>query len=403
MEFNELSATELIEAISGLSGVILQIHKDFRPIFVTKDYARLYGFDSTEQFLKLGSIMDLIPEDARDLAIKRYQQIIRTGMGDTLTLKTQRVDGTGIWVRIQDRRLKYGDDGYCVMTVLIDITDEVELKQKYEEIAAAEHEARSELERVQGLTIEREKQSALTQLLAGVSHQLNTPLGNIRTSSTTVEKILNETLVKLRDKSLRESDLVNAMSEALEAMHVIDKSVVKANRLIKNVKFMVSDQTEADPVRFRFQPIINDAVRLFSENDNGISLDLDIQIDPDLHAYANPNTWMQVMSVFCENAIQHGFYGRSHGTLRIDSAFEDGRFILVFSDNGHGVDPETANRIFEAFYSSTMGSRHGLGLALVYSLVSRQLGGEIRLIEPRFGQGASFEIALPAEHYEIRT
>jgi signal transduction histidine kinase len=109
------------------------------------------------------------------------------------------------------------------------------------------------------------------------------------------------------------------------------------------------------------------------------------------------------MSVFCENAIQHGFYGRSHGTLRIDSAFEDGRFILVFSDNGHGVDPETANRIFEAFYSSTMGSRHGLGLALVYSLVSRQLGGEIRLIEPRFGQGASFEIALPAEHYEIRT
>ncbi|MDX1475314.1 MAG: histidine kinase dimerization/phospho-acceptor domain-containing protein, partial [Reinekea sp.] len=255
MEFNELSATELIEAISGLSGVILQIHKDFRPIFVTKDYARLYGFDSTEQFLKLGSIMDLIPEDARDLAIKRYQQIIRTGMGDTLTLKTQRVDGTGIWVRIQDRRLKYGDDGYCVMTVLIDITDEVELKQKYEEIAAAEHEARSELERVQGLTIEREKQSALTQLLAGVSHQLNTPLGNIRTSSTTVEKILNETLVKLRDKSLRESDLVNAMSEALEAMHVIDKSVVKANRLIKNVKFMVSDQTDADPVRFRFQPI----------------------------------------------------------------------------------------------------------------------------------------------------
>ena len=74
--FNNLSVVELIEAISDLSGVTLQIHKDFKPIFVTPDYARLYGFDSTEQFLKLGSIMDLIPDDKKDLAIKRYQEIL---------------------------------------------------------------------------------------------------------------------------------------------------------------------------------------------------------------------------------------------------------------------------------------------------------------------------------------
>ena len=401
MMFNELSAIELIEAISGLSGVTLQIHKDFRPIFVTPDYARLYGFDSTEQFMKLGSIMDLIPDDKKDMAIRRYQEIIRTGRSDVLTLKTQRVDGTAVWVRLEDRRLSYGEQGYCVMTVLIDITEEVYLKQQFEDIAQREQAARADLEKYQALLIEREKQVALSQLLQGVSHQLNTPLGNVRTSSTVVEKILQDTIQKLQQKTLRESDLVTALSEALEAMFVIDKSIVKASKLIKNVKFMVSDNAETESTTFRFGAIIGDAVRLYTQNAQAVHLELDIHIDRAIQALANPNTWLQIMSVLCENVVQHAMQDRHTGKVVISTRYRDEHFVFTFSDDGCGIDPACQDRIFEAFYSTQMGRNSGLGLALAYNLVTRHLAGQIQLIPPQLGVGTSIEIRLPAHQYVL--
>jgi PAS domain S-box-containing protein len=400
MNQDDITASDLIEAISSLSGVTLQIHKDFKPIYVTEDYARLYGFESTEDFMALGSIMDLIPEELQHLALKRYYQVMESGESPILTVKTQRIDGDEVWVKLQDRRLKYRDD-YCVLTVLIEITEEVEVREAYKASAQAEQAARFELENLQALVIEREKQNALNHLLAGVSHQLNTPLGNIRTSATVVEGILNETLAKLKKKVLRESDLINALTEALEVMFVVDKSVIKASKLIKNVKFMVSDQPETEKTSFHFAPLISDTARLCLQDDDATKIDIQVDIDNDVYTQSNPNTWMQIIAVFCENAVQHGFKGQSNGAIVIAADFTDTHFELRFSDNGCGIPKNKQERIFEAFYSSQMGSNSGLGLALAYSLVTRVLDGIIQVDQHGNQSGTTLLLRLPLRDFYI--
>jgi PAS domain S-box-containing protein len=402
MNFNQISATELIEVISSLSGVTLQIHKNFKPIYVTEDYARLYGFDGVEDFLAMGSIMDLIPDDMKVLAKERYEQIITTGVGDTITLKTQRVDGQEVWVKLQDRRLKLGQDDYCVLTVLVDITAEVKLSEEFEQLAVKELKTRTDLEAWQSIVIEKEKQTALGHLLAGMSHLLNTPLGNIRTSATTVESTLRETLRKLHKRQLKESEFIQEIQDVLGAMDVVDKSALKASRLIKNVKFMVSEHELEDKVTFQLKPIIEDAARLFSQNDHGLNLTVSVDIAESIYAVSNPNTWMQVISILCENVLQHAMVDKKQGNIDIEGRHTQGRFIIRFSDNGRGIPENERGRIFEAFYSTQMSNNHGLGLALAYNLVSRSLDGAIKMSEPKFSQGTSFEISLPGDAYLVR-
>lgn len=385
---------ELINAISDLSGVTLQIHKDFKPLVATREYARMYGFETAEEYLKLQSIMTLIPEDVHDLARERYQQIIETGSAEALTIRSKRLDGSLLWLKVQDRRLKYLDD-YCVLTVLVDITEEVEIKEKFEQLALAEASARKELQSLQNLIIEQEKQAAVNNLLVGVSHQLNTPLGNIRVAATSVDSVLNSIQEKLRLKHLTEEELSDGLLQVLEAMSIVDQNVRVSDHLIQNVKKMVSRVDDSERTHFHFRSLIEETLSLFLVSQTDVDVDVDVQIDDQLHTFANPNVWMQVVSVLCENCLKHAFTGRTVGRVRVLAAERNGGLQVEFSDNGIGIPESEKDHVFEAFYSSQMGQNSGLGLTLLYNRIDGELGGSVELIPPVFGQGVSIRMNLP--------
>lgn len=397
---DEIAAKDLITAIDSLSSVTLQIHKDFKPIYVTEDYARLYGFESTEAFLDHGSIMDLIPPDFRELAIRRYNEVIETGVSSTLNVKTQRVDGTDLWVKVQDRRLKY-KDGYCVLTVLIDIHEEIQLREAFKSSAESEQAARKELEKLQSLLVEQEKQNALNHLLAGVSHQFNTPLGNILTSSTTVESILDDLEKKRQTKTLRESDLSEQLSVAKQALKVIEQSVTRTNKLIKNVKLLISDDVDTERTDIHFAPFVRDSLQLFCHSQPDKKIVSHIDIDDNLYAHANPNAWMQLIAVFCDNTLRHAFSKQTDGNVWVSGKAHGAIFEFRFSDDGCGIPDARKKHIFQAFYSSEMSNNTGLGLALAYNLVSRSIKGSIR-VEDHPSGGVTFIVQCPLEDYLIR-
>jgi PAS domain S-box-containing protein len=396
----DIKLEDFIAAIADLSGITLQVHKDFIPIYATSDYARLYGFETPDDYLKLDSIMSLIPEDLHDEARQRYAEIIKTGRSDPTILRSKRLDGQEVWVKIQDRRLRYKDD-FCVMTILIDISEEVRLKEKYEAIANAEQQARHQLENLQELRIEQEKHNALNSLLIGVSHQLNTPLGNILTSSSVIDELTLKTRDKLASNELSMSNLQSALDEIHEAVMLIERSVRRSSKLIRNVKFMVSREEDLERTEFRFAPLIKDTATLCIPTESPVTVNLELQIDEHLHTEANPNIWMQVMSILCENSLIHGFRKRGSGHIRIKLAEKDGAYVFCYSDDGHGIDQDSRSRIFEAFYSSKMASQAGLGLALLYSLVTKNLKGQVQLVEPEFSTGMSIELSFPAEMFYL--
>lgn len=390
----DIELEDLINAFTDVSGVTLQIHQNFKPLVATQAYVRMYGFDSVEDYLKLDSIMSLIPENLHEVAKQRYRQIMETGYAEPVTVETKRLDGARLFLKVQDRRLKKGDE-YCVLTVLVDVTDEVILKDKFEQVALAETEARAELQGLQDLIIEQEKQAAVNSLLVGVSHQLNTPLGNIRMASSKVDEVLRSVQIALSQQKLTETQLRECLDQALEATALIEQDVRGSDRLIQNVKKMVSRDEDAERSHFNLRALVDEILGVFLTSREDLTVHIDVDIDENLHAFANPNVWMQVLTVLCENSIQHAFMDRSEGRVRVQVHKHGSKMRFEFSDDGLGLPESERTRVFEPFYSSQMGRSSGLGLTLLYNRVTADLDGTVILIQPVFGRGMSIRLELP--------
>lgn len=398
MDTRDFDIEEIFQALGSLSGLTLQVHRDFKPIYVTEDYARLYGFPDTESFLKIGSILELIPEPLRDIARQRYRTVMTTGQSESMTLRALRNDQREVWVKVQDRRILYQGE-YAALTIIIDIDEEVSLRHAFEAAATAEQQAKQELLAMQKKLVEQEKQRALNSLLKGVSHQLNTPLGTIKTATSVIENFTTQTLAKLHSQSLKLTDLQTGLFETAEAVFLLEKNTLKASNLINNVKMMVSEGSDHANQHFQFAEMVRDAVSLLSDNHQNLTVTVNIDINEHIEAYADPTVWLQVLSILSDNAVKHGFADRAKGTISIISRYENNELALAFRDNGCGIQREQRDRVFEAFYSSQMGNMSGLGLAMAYSLVSKQLGGSITLDDDPVG--TTFIIRVPAEHYRL--
>jgi PAS domain S-box-containing protein len=402
MDNTKISSSEFIETIGSLSGLIIQIHKNFKPIYVTDFYAQLFGFHNTQELMQLDSIMQLIPKELHAIARQRYQEVIETGKSEPMTIKTHKLDGQVMWLKVQDRRIHYKDE-YCVLTVLIDITDEIRLKEAFKQAAENEKKAREELQKFQGIAIQNEKHQALSALLRGISHQLNTPLGNIQTSASILVDVAEDTEKQQKNSNLTASALANMLQEVQEVGYVIKRSIRKASLLINSVKQLVSEQNNGDLCEFNLAKIVTDATRLSLHNEKANNIRLHNHLDNTVVAFANPNDWVTIISVLTSNVCQHAMTATETGHITVTGKYHGPHFIVRFSDNGTGIDEHSHLKIFEAFYSTKLSQNNGIGLALAHSLVTRSLEGSIHVINNSPEKGASFIIKLPRENYQIKS
>ncbi|TCS40330.1 PAS domain-containing sensor histidine kinase [Reinekea marinisedimentorum] len=398
MDKTDISSTDFIEALGSLTGLIIQIHKDFKPIYITDAYAQLFGFSCTQEFMKLESIMELIPEKLHKTALERYRQTMVTGESEPMTIKTQRLNGEVIWLKVQDRRLSFKGE-YCALTVMVDITEEVRLKEAFELAAENERRAREQLQLFQGIAIQNEKHEALTALLRGISHQLNTPLGNIQTSASILTDAANDTEKHQQNATLTVSALENTLQEVRDATYVIKRSVSKASSLIESVKQLVSDKNNGDICDFNLAKIVTDAVNMSLHAESINNIRLENKLDPSIVAFANPNDWVTVISVLANNVYHHAITEGESGNITVEGEYKDQHYIVRFSDDGVGIDESSHRKIFEAFYSTRLSQNNGIGLALAHSLVTRSLHGTIHVENNTSGTGASFVIRLPQKDY----
>lgn len=384
----------LLAALENLEGISIQIHQNFKPILVSDQYARFHGFNNAQELMATGSLLPLLPEEHISFAKQRYRECIEQGETKPITIRSRRADGSFLWVRVQDRRI-YMHGEPCAMTFVIDVNDEIELQSAYADMAASEKAARYELQAMQETAIEQEKQAAMSALLRGVSHQLNTPLGNIKTAASVIKQVGDSTYEKFIGNQIKRSDLDAMFHDGFAARRQIEKSVDRISQLFKNVKHMLAEHEDHDVTQFRLEPIVSDAIKLVVRSHGRDNIALENSIAKSLIIYSNPNIWLQLFAALAENAAQHAFPGGAPGRISVDTEITEDCFILLISDDGIGVNESEKNRIFEAFYSSNMGSFSGLGLTLVYNLVTRLLDGDIATMPSKFGQGFGLKIKLP--------
>ncbi len=253
-----------------------------------------------------------------------------------------------------------------------------------------------QLQQAQAQLVAQEKLAALGSLVAGVAHELNTPIGNSRLMASALEEKTDIIDAKLHAHVLQRSDLVHFISDAREASGLIMRGLTSAAELVNSFKQVAIDRTTAQRRVYNLmqtcQEIIATMMRQIRISGHSIELDLPDSIF--MHGYPGP--FGQVITNFVNNAILHGFDGRQGGQMRLCAKEEScGRVLITFHDNGVGISEQNIGRIFDPFFSTKMGhGGNGLGLNISYNIVTSLLNGQIK-VHSTLGAGTCFTLDLP--------
>lgn len=248
--------------------------------------------------------------------------------------------------------------------------------------------AQAELARV-------ERMAALGSMVAGVAHELNTPLGNCLLVASTLEEETKH-LVQLMDEGkMRRSDLNKYTNTAIDSTKLLLRGLQHSARLVGDFKQVAVDQSSAQRRKFSLLVMLQELTALLhsSLRKTPFTLELDIPTDIELDSYPGPLG--QVFTNLVNNAVAHGLDGLSEGHMRCSATRQDEYVLIVFEDNGHGIPPEIIKRIFEPFFTTKFGQGgSGLGLSITFNIVNNVLGGSIRASSVP-SHGTRFEIRLP--------
>ncbi len=253
------------------------------------------------------------------------------------------------------------------------------------------------LKETQQNLVEAGKMASLGVLVAGVAHEVNTPVGIGVTAASYLEEQTRQFDSKYRSNQMKRSDLENYLTMAEDSAKVILDNLHLASERISSFKQVAVDQTSQEIRKFNLKSYIEDILTSIQPAYKKTKHKVVLTGDDSLSVISAPGALSQVFTNLVMNSLKHGFEGIEQGTMTIDVHRGQNGVEIVYSDNGVGMTPEVVQKIYDPFFTTKRGmGGSGLGMNIVYNLVTRTLGGEIRC-ESSPGNGAKFYINLPWE------
>ena len=267
---------------------------------------------------------------------------------------------------------------------------------KLERANAELAEAMERLQRAKGDLVRSEKLAALGALVAGVAHELNTPIGNSLMVATTMEAQVAE-LAGRFEAGLRRSDLQSFLHDAKIATHVTVRNIERAAELVRSFKQVAVDRTSSQRRRFRLNELVAETALTLSPTIRHSGCELLNDVDEVIELDSYPGPLGQVLDNLITNALTHGYTDGAPGCIEVHAhpgAAAD-EVVIEVRDNGKGIPVDHLRRVFDPFFTTRLGQGgSGLGLHIVHNLVTDVLGGRIDVSsEP--GTGAVFRMTLP--------
>jgi signal transduction histidine kinase len=253
------------------------------------------------------------------------------------------------------------------------------------------------LSRAQNELISSEKLAALGRVVAAVAHELNTPIGNSVMVATTLDEKAREFAAQVEGGSIRRSQINEYIAASCAGTDMLMRNLQQAHNLIHSFKQVAVDQTSDRRREFELKTMMGEILATLAPTLRKTPYRLSLNIADGLVMSSYPGPLGQVVTNFVNNSLLHGFDGLPEGEMRLFAQDKpDSGFIeLRFSDNGHGMDAEHLKHIFDPFFTTRLGQGgSGLGLNIVYNLVTRILGGSIDVSSTQ-GTGTTFTLYLP--------
>ena len=251
------------------------------------------------------------------------------------------------------------------------------------------------LHQYQNQIVETEKMASLGQMVAGVAHEVNTPIGLGVTASTLMQDKLADIQTAFDEKKLTSSQLAKFMAESKENLGIIYRNLERAASLIRSFKQVAVDQSNENRRQFNMLQLMNEVLLSLRPNLKKTQHQVELECDPTLEIDSKPGPVNQILINLIMNSLIHAFEQTNHGLIKIKVKVEHSRCFIHYSDNGAGVPEHIKKRIFDPFVTTKRGEGgSGLGMHLVYNLVTQALNGKITL-ESSLGHGVDIMFDFP--------
>ena len=325
-------------------------------------------------------------------------------------------DGSWVWLRTRGRVVQRDSNGRALrmLGTTGDITEfknhEVALEQLNRELESRVqqrtealdssnkelHESLHDLQQAQEQLVHAEKMAALGGLVAGVAHEINTPLGIGVTAASYLEQETRRLGVELEEQRLSVESLHRFRQSALESCQLILRNLTRADKLVKSFKQVAVDQSSEQRRRIDLAAYLQEIMSSLHPSLKRTQHQVEVLVPEGIELETYPGALYQIVVNLVMNSLLHAFPQRNDGHITITARMIGANVSLTYRDDGVGMSEEVRRKIFEPFFTTRRGEGgSSLGMHIVWNLATQVLTGTITVESPP-GAGAAFELRFPA-------
>lgn len=255
--------------------------------------------------------------------------------------------------------------------------------------------------RAEKTTIENERFASLGAMVAGIAHEINSPVG---TAVTNISELIEKTShfqQKLKSGGIRKSDLDNFLQDSNDFSRMAQENLFRAAELVRSFKLVAVDQSNEVEQSFNLLEHINATITTLYHEFKRTAITTQVDCPPELTITSLPGPFSQIITNLTQNSRIHGFNdSQEAGEITISAQQQSNQIILIYTDNGCGMNEEQKAKVFDPFYTTRRNQGgSGLGMNIVHNLIIQTLNGTIEL-KTAVGQGVKFTITIPLQEME---
>lgn len=242
-------------------------------------------------------------------------------------------------------------------------------------------QAHQQILQAQEQLLAQTKFATLGSLVAGITHEVATPLGVAFTATTHQKQLLEQLSQALDDKTLTLAQARHQLQQLRESQHLVQVNLQRAERLMQQFKDTAAHQTRSDATAVALRQLVIDLIASLSPMTSPLNVSLEVHIDPDLVVISSADIWLQILTNFISNSCLHAFDAVKNPQVQIYASLDSHHVLtFVYQDNGVGLSNEVQQRLFEPFFTTKAGNGGtGLGMSIVRQLVEKRLEGTLAI------------------------